>query len=362
MASVTFKRVEKVFGTVQAVHPLDLEVADGQFLVLLGPSGCGKTTLLRMVAGLEEVTAGNLFIGTRRVNDLPARDRDIAMVFQSYALYPHLTVAENIAFPLRVRGVSKSERIERVNAVAQILGLTSMLERKPRQLSGGQRQRVALGRAMIRDPEVFLFDEPLSNLDAALRDEMRGELIRMHARLGKTVIYVTHDQIEAMTMGERIVVIREGRVQQVASPRELFDRPANLFVASFVGRPKMNFISGRLIPRDDVAVVDVGMGEGPMLGVADRTEREIVIGFRPSDAHIASTVRPGHLGVHVRVASVQPIGTSVIVEVVRPDTGWSGSLETEWRNCSVSPGDVIALEIDPAHVHIFDAQTESRVL
>jgi ABC-type sugar transport system ATPase subunit len=236
-----------------------------------------------------------------------------------------------------------------------------MLERKPRQLSGGQRQRVALGRAMIRDPEVFLFDEPLSNLDAALRDEMRGELIRMHARLGKTVIYVTHDQIEAMTMGERIVVLREGRVQQVASPRQLFDRPANLFVAGFIGRPKMNFIPGRLVPRNEIAVLEVESGETPVRGVADRTDRQIVIGFRPTDAHIASSVRPGHLGVHVRVASVQPIGTSVIVEVVRPETGWSGSLETEWRNCSVSPGDAITLEVDPGHFHIFDARTENRV-
>jgi len=361
MASVTFKRVEKVFGTIKAVHPLNLEIPDGQFLVLLGPSGCGKTTLLRMVAGLEEVTAGDLFIGTKRVNDLPARDRDVAMVFQSYALYPHLTVAENIAFPLRVRGVSTSERVERVSAVAQILGLTSLLGRKPRQLSGGQRQRVALGRAMIRDPEVFLFDEPLSNLDAALRDEMRGELIRMHGRLGKTVIYVTHDQIEALTMGQRIVVLREGRIQQIASPRELFERPANVFVAGFVGRPKMNLVPGRLLPGNAASLLRIGTSEVSIEGIPNCTERDVLVGFRPSDARIVPSIRPGHLGVTVRVGSIQPVGNSVIVEVLREQPAWSGLLEIEWRECSVAAGEQIVVELNPGHLHIFDAQTDARI-
>jgi ABC-type sugar transport system ATPase subunit len=283
------------------------------------------------------------------------------MVFQSYALYPHLTVAENIAFPLRVRGVSRSERLERVSAVAHILGLTSLLERKPRQLSGGQRQRVALGRAIIRDPEVFLFDEPLSNLDAALRDEMRGELIRMHARLGKTVVYVTHDQIEAMTMGQRIVVLREGRIQQIASPRELFERPANVFVAGFVGRPKMNLLPGRLLPGTAGSLVRIGAAEVLVEGMASGTEREVLIGFRPSDARIVRSVRPGHLGVTVRVGSVQPVGASVIVEVLREEAAWSGSLEIEWRECSVAAGEQIVVELDAGHLHIFDAHTEARI-
>ncbi len=361
MASVTFQKVEKLFETVHAVHPIDLEIPDGQFLVLLGPSGCGKTTLLRMVAGLEEVSAGDLFIGGRRVNDLPARDRDVAMVFQSYALYPHLTVAENIAFPLRVRGISRTECSNRVKSVAETLGLASLLDRKPRQLSGGQRQRVALGRAIIRDPEVFLFDEPLSNLDAALRDEMRGELIRLHARLRKTVIYVTHDQIEAMTMGQRIVVLREGKIQQIASPRELFDRPANLFVAGFVGRPKMNFVPGRLVARGDSAVVCVGSAEAPVPGRTDQNEREVIIGFRPTDARITPTSRQGWLGLEARVGSIQPIGASIIVEVLGRECDWSGSVETDWRSCSVAAGDDVTLMVDPRTIHLFDTRTEARL-
>src|SRR6187551_884350 len=246
MAPVAIRDVHKAFGPVHVIHGVDVSIADGEFVVLVGPSGCGKSTLLRMIAGLENITGGEIRIGDRVVNNVPPKERDIAMVFQNYALYPHMTVAANMGFSLKLRGAPKTEIDSRVNRAADILGLKPLLERFPRQLSGGQRQRVAMGRAIVRDPQVFLFDEPLSNLDAKLRVAMRSELKELHQRLKTTSIYVTHDQIEAMTMGDKIVVMKDGRIEQMGAPLELYDRPNNLFVAGFIGSPAMNLLKGRV--------------------------------------------------------------------------------------------------------------------
>ena len=246
MASVAIRDVRKAFGATAVIHGVDISIRDGEFVVLVGPSGCGKSTLLRMIAGLENITGGEIRIGDRVVNRLPPKERDVAMVFQNYALYPHMTVADNMAFSMKLRGAPKSEIDERVNRAAAILGLSQLLQRFPRQLSGGQRQRVAMGRAIVRDPQVFLFDEPLSNLDAKLRVQMRTEIKELHQRLKTTTIYVTHDQIEAMTMADKIVVMHDGRVEQIGAPLELYDRPDNLFVAGFIGSPAMNMLKGRI--------------------------------------------------------------------------------------------------------------------
>src|SRR6476646_6032985 len=260
MASVAIRDVRKAFGSAHVIHGVDISIRDGEFVVLVGPSGCGKSTLLRMIAGLENITGGEIRIGDRVVNKLPPKERDVAMVFQNYALYPHMTVAANMAFSMKLRGAPKSEIDERVNRAAAILGLTQLLERFPRQLSGGQRQRVAMGRAIVRDPQVFLFDEPLSNLDAKLRVQMRTEIKELHQRLKTTTIYVTHDQIEAMTMADRIVVMRAGVIEQIGPPLELYDRPATLFVAGFIGSPAMNLLPGKLEIGDrPVFVSDEGL-------------------------------------------------------------------------------------------------------
>jgi len=248
MASVELKQLRKSFGSTQVVHGVDISIADGEFVVLVGPSGCGKTTLLRMIAGLEEISEGEIKIGDRVVNNVPPKQRDIAMVFQNYALYPHMKVFDNMAFSMKLAGRSAEEMRQRVDKAAQILGLTDYLDRYPRQLSGGQRQRVAMGRAIVRDPQVFLFDEPLSNLDAKLRVQMRTEIKELHQRLKTTSIYVTHDQIEAMTMADTIVVMNGGRVEQIGTPLDLYDEPANLFVAVFIGSPAINFLRGKLVP------------------------------------------------------------------------------------------------------------------
>ena len=246
MASVVIRDVRKAFGLAPVIHGVTITIDDGQFVVLVGPSGCGKSTLLRMIAGLENITAGEIKIGDRVVNNLPPKERDVAMVFQNYALYPHMTVSANMAFSMKLRGARKDEIEKRVTRAAEILGLLSLLERYPRQLSGGQRQRVAMGRAIVRDPQVFLFDEPLSNLDAKLRVQMRTEIKELHQRLETTTVYVTHDQIEAMTMADKIVVMHDGRVEQIGAPLELYDRPQNLFVAGFIGSPAMNFLKGTI--------------------------------------------------------------------------------------------------------------------
>jgi len=264
MASVNFEHVYKRFGDVVAVNDLDIKVFDKEFLVFVGPSGCGKTTSLRLLAGLEEISDGRIMIGDRVVNDVPPKDRDIAMVFQSYALYPHMSVYDNMAFGLKLRKVPKAEIDKRVKQAAEILGIAQLLDRKPRQLSGGQRQRVAVGRAIVRDPAVFLFDEPLSNLDAKLRVQTRAEISKLHQRLGTTFIYVTHDQVEAMTMATRIAVMKDGLLQQVDSPQNLYDHPGNVFVAGFIGSPSMNFFDATLVEQDGKMFIDAGSFKLPI--------------------------------------------------------------------------------------------------
>jgi len=349
MARVTLDRVQKIYrdrATVHvAVHEVTLEVAQGEFLVLVGPSGCGKTTTLRMVAGLESVSGGTIRIGDRVVNDVPARDRDIAMVFQNYALYPHMSVRDNLGFALQLRQQSREQVDARVREVAGLLGIEELLQRKPKQLSGGQRQRVALGRAIVRQPEVFLFDEPLSNLDAKLRVQMRRELAALRRRLGTTTLYVTHDQVEAMTLGDRIVVMHAGRVQQIGTPLDIYDRPANLFVAGFLGSPPMNQVPGRLV-RSEGLRFEADSG-GFTLAISDDQAPTrlptgpVVLGVRPEAMRAQSGV-PGFAGV---VEAVEPLGYESLVTVraggalitLRVDPGAAPILESPMA-CSILPG------------------------
>jgi ABC-type sugar transport system ATPase subunit len=362
MAKVTLEGVRKIYqekGAAHvAVHGIDLAVGDGEFVVLVGPSGCGKSTTLRMVAGLESVTAGTIRIGDRVVNDVPARDRDIAMVFQNYALYPHMSVYENLAFALRLRKEAPATIDTRVRAAAAMLGIEALLQRKPRQLSGGQRQRVAVGRAIVRQPQVFLFDEPLSNLDAKLRVQMRRDLAALRRRLGTTTIYVTHDQVEAMTLGDRIVVMNAGEVQQEGAPLEIYRRPANTFVAAFLGSPPMNQIAGRLI-RQDRSWFEAGAGfrlpvAGSPLPPGGAPDRPVVLGIRPED--IRPTTDPA--GLEAVVAEIEPLGHEVLVTVeaggvsliLRGDAGLPASLGRPLR-CAV----------DSAAMHWFDHETGNRL-
>ena len=360
MASVQLAGVEKVYpnGHV-AARGLDIEIADGEFMVLVGPSGCGKSTALRMIAGLETPTAGRVLIGDRDVTDLPPQDRDIAMVFQSYALYPHMTVRQNLAFGLRMRGAAPSAIAERVEGVAQALGLTGVLERKPSQLSGGQRQRVALGRAMVRDPQVFLFDEPLSNLDAKLRVETRAELARLHRRLKATIVYVTHDQEEALTLGGRVTVMRDGIVEQVGPPMEVYRRPASIFVAGFVGSPAMNFVPGQICDDGSWSGPDglVLPFEVPPRGV-DRPP-QVTLGVRPHDVAI---VAPGAGDVDARVDVVEPRGSELLVHLHLGAEGRGEEVRV------VAPPEqpmaveaVVGLRPDRQRLHWFDARTGRRL-
>jgi multiple sugar transport system ATP-binding protein len=313
------KRLVKKFDEVVAVNNVNLKIEDREFVVLVGPSGCGKTTTLRMIAGLEQVTDGEIYIDGRLVNQLAPKDRNIAMVFQSYALYPHMKVADNIAFGLRMRKVPKEKRMQMVLRAAGILGIEELLDRKPKQLSGGQRQRVALGRAIVRDPDVFLFDEPLSNLDAKLRVQMRTELKKLHDHLEATVVYVTHDQVEAMTMGDRIVVMKDGIVQQIGSPLELYKNPANLFVAGFIGSPSMNFIPCRLVQENSRLFIDAGdfrlLLPDPMASkVHSAREEQLVFGIRPEDLQEKSAPQE-ELSIRARVNVVEPLGKEILLDV-----------------------------------------------
>ena len=365
MAKVEFKAVEKKYGNVQAVWPLDLKIESGEFIVLLGPSGCGKTTLLRMVAGLEAVTAGDLLIDDISVTDVAPKDRNVSMVFQNYALYPHLSVAKNLAFPLKARRVDKSDIERRVNEVAGIIGLKEFLHRSPSQLSGGQRQRVALGRAMVRNPNVFLFDEPLSNLDASLREEMRSELIQLHARLGKTTIYVTHDQIEAMTMAQKIVLMQNGRIEQVATPKEIYERPANAFVGGFIGSPKMNFLPAELDTVNGVNVIRVGEAATPLPKDWELPGEvlRVILGFRPQDTRLPNNDEsaPHILKIPVIVRSLQPLGHDVLIDLSTKDDTRAFVAQTSWKSNTAAVGCEVSAHINFSGLHFFDAQSKKRI-
>jgi multiple sugar transport system ATP-binding protein len=349
MAEVTIRALKKSYGGLQVVHGLDLDIVDGEFVVLVGPSGCGKSTLLRMIAGLEEVSSGDIRIGERRVNNLPPSERDIAMVFQNYALYPHKTVGANMGFALKMRGMDKAEIDQRVKRAAEVLGLTPYLDRYPRALSGGQRQRVAMGRAIVRDPQVFLFDEPLSNLDAKLRVQMRTEIRELHQRLKTTTVYVTHDQIEAMTMADKIVVMQGGKIEQVGAPLELYDRPANTFVASFIGSPSMNMIEG-VVQGGAVRAGGAMLPLPPGMAVAEG--REIIYGIRPENLGESA------IGIQGTIAVVEPTGSETHV-VVRIE---GRELVAVFRDrINHRPGDRITLApTDPAGVHLFDKSSGAR--
>ncbi|HJT60431.1 MAG TPA: sn-glycerol-3-phosphate ABC transporter ATP-binding protein UgpC [Burkholderiales bacterium] len=351
MATVSLRSLSKKYpgGENLAVDSVSLEVAHGEFMVLLGPSGCGKSTTLRMVAGLESISDGELLIDGKRVNDIPAKDRDIAMVFQSYALYPHMTVLDNLAFGLRRRDFAAVEIERRVREVASTLGLSDFLKRKPHALSGGQRQRVALGRAIVRDPKVFLFDEPLSNLDAALRVGMRGELIKLHHRLGTTMIYVTHDQVEAMTMGDRICIMNGGKVAQIGAPLEVYARPADMFVASFLGSPPTNLIPGNF----SASVLHVGESA---LAVPRRGKEDVIFGIRPEDIRIDGSAP--HL--HGEVLAVEPLGAETLLRVrlagVPNDVMVRGP-----RTVRAAVGERVPLVFDLAAAHLFDPTSQQRI-
>ncbi|TPN49432.1 sn-glycerol-3-phosphate ABC transporter ATP-binding protein UgpC [Mesorhizobium sp. B1-1-9] len=349
MAQVAISKVAKAFGTVKVLHEVSVDIADGQFVVLVGPSGCGKSTLLRMVAGLETVSGGTIAIGDRVVNHLPPAKRDIAMVFQNYALYPHKTVEQNMAFALKLRKTDPAVVAERVKRAADILDLNLYLKRYPRQLSGGQRQRVAMGRAIVRDPQVFLFDEPLSNLDAKLRVQMRTEIKELHQRLKTTTIYVTHDQIEAMTMADKIVVMRDGRIEQVGAPLELFDRPANLFVAGFIGSPSMNLLKG-VVRKDGVDIAGTLFPIAPNNAVQDG--QAVVYGVRPEHLEIHPD------GVPAKISVVEPTGSETLV-FLRFGDGEMVALFRERHD--FKPGDTLKLRPRLDHIHLFDAETGQRL-
>jgi multiple sugar transport system ATP-binding protein len=335
---------------VEVLHGVSLDIADGEFVILVGPSGCGKSTLLRMIAGLEDISGGTISISGRVVNDLPPKQRDIAMVFQSYALYPHKTVAQNMGFSLHLARTSKDEITRRVNDAARILGLESLLERYPRQLSGGQRQRVAMGRAIVRDPKVFLFDEPLSNLDAKLRVAMRSEIKALHQRLGTTTVYVTHDQIEAMTMADRIVVMHDGIVEQIGSPLELYDKPVNLFVAEFIGSPAMNIVGGRVENGNFVANDGTSVRLGQTLGAVDG--RAVKLGVRPEDLALDETGLPG------TIVTIEPTGSETHVTLKVAGTDMNGVFR---ERISSRPGSELRVRFNPERLHLFDAESGMRL-
>jgi len=368
MAQVKFEKVTKIYdGGVKAVNAIDLEIADGSLLVLVGPSGCGKSTSLRMVAGLEDISGGSITIGDRVVNDVLPKNRNIAMVFQNYALYPHMSVYNNMAFGLKLRKYPRTEIEERVSKTAEMLEITPLLQRRPRELSGGQAQRVALGRAIVRNPDVFLFDEPLSNLDAKLRVQMRLEIARLHERLKATMIYVTHDQVEAMTLGDRVAVMHDGDILQVAAPMELYNRPINRFVGGFIGSPPMNFLPGTLSVADGAVTfvgVDITLPLPPNMAQAlkDHADRKMLLGVRPEDIYDAAlaTVPDGTPTFDMHVAVTEPLGAETLVYL-------HGSNEKEYIIAKLDPnstpavGATVSVFIDATKCHIFDAATEESL-
>jgi multiple sugar transport system ATP-binding protein len=365
MASVTYKNVFKKFGDLMIIKDLNITVEDKEFLVLVGPSGCGKTTALRLLAGLEEITDGQIVIGDRVVNDVAPKDRDIAMVFQSYALYPHLSVYDNMAFGLKLRKTPKDEIKRRVNEAADILGIQELLQRKPRQLSGGQRQRVAVGRAIVREPKVFLFDEPLSNLDAKLRVQMRAEISKLHQRLQTTFIYVTHDQTEAMTMASRIAVINKGQLQQLDTPQNLYDYPNNLFVAGFIGSPAMNFFPAKLVKEGGKVVVDtsdfkVQIPDAFAKPYQNMDGKNVIFGIRPENIHDPEFAPQNIHGekVSTKVDVTELMGNETLLYLVSGKNTFVGRVDPRSK---LRVGDVSSVIFDMEKFHIFDAETETAV-
>ena len=365
MASVSLERVTKVFaGGEVAVAELSLGIQDGEFMVLVGPSGSGKSTVLRMVAGLEEATSGEIRIGGRVVNDVAPRDRDLAMVFQNYALYPHMSVRENLAFPLRLHRVRRRESRERVDQAAELLGIGELLGRRPRQLSGGQRQRVAMGRSIVREPQAFLMDEPLSNLDAKLRVEMRAYIARLHQQLGTTTVYVTHDQTEAMTMADRVAVMRAGRIEQVDHPHAIYERPANVFVAGFIGSPAMNLVHSRLEADNGSLYAALGqhrlrLPDRPLRwpGLGRYVGHDVVLGVRPEA--LADTGGAGGSSIEIDVALAEPLGAETIVHF---DAEGAADLKARLDGrTKVSAGERVALSVDVERLHFFDPETEAAI-
>lgn len=366
MAGLSIRNVHKSFGAVEVLKGIDIEIEDGEFLILVGSSGCGKSTLLNMVAGLESISTGEIWIGERLVNDLPPKARDIAMVFQSYALYPTMTVRQNISFGLAVRKVPAGERKRIAESVAETLQISHLLDRKPRQLSGGQRQRVAMGRAMAREPALFLFDEPLSNLDAQLRLEMRAEIKQMHQRLGKTICYVTHDQIEAMTLGDRIAVMKDGIVQQLGAPQEVYDSPANMYVAGFIGAPPMNFIPGKLEAIGTSAAIPVDTGVEKTLltlpfapsAFTSRIGSEVALGLRPERMVGAGASDDGRQAIQCRVDIVEPTGPDTLVFTTVNGARVLSRVSPDVRP---RPGQTVSLIFDVANALLFDPESGARI-
>lgn len=368
MAKISLKNIFKIYpGDVTAVHDFNLEIDDKEFIILVGPSGCGKSTTLRMIAGLETISKGELRIGDRLVNDVAPKDRDIAMVFQSYALYPHMSVYKNMAFSLKLQKIESSEIDKRVRDAAKILDIEHLLERKPKALSGGQRQRVALGRAMVRNPKVFLLDEPLSNLDAKLRTAMRSEISKLHKKLGTTFVYVTHDQTEAMTMGDRIVVMKDGLVQQVDTPQNLYDHPKNLFVAGFIGSPQMNMFKTVIAKRDSNYIAKFGAyeiainwDEAKAQNLAKYEGKEVLMGIRPEELHDEQSTQPKDTlsYVNAKVELCEPMGSEIYLYLNINDEKAIAKIPPR-SNAKI--GDIISLGINTNQIHLFDMETENAI-
>jgi multiple sugar transport system ATP-binding protein len=362
MASVSIRRVEKVFGRVPVIHGIDLDVQDGEFVVLVGPSGCGKSTLLRMVAGLEGITAGEIAIGEKVVNDLPPRARDIAMVFQDYALYPHKSVYDNMAFGLRMRGSPKEEIAARVKEASEVLQIGHLLDRKPGQLSGGQRQHVAMGRAIVRRPKVFLFDEPLSNLDAQLRGEVRVEIKKLHQRFRTTIVYVTHDQVEAMTLADRIAVLRAGRLEQFASPHEIYNRPASRFVAGFMGSPPMSVVPATVA--SDGSRIELSDGTSLPVPESQRARarsahgRPIELGLRPEHVRPGEAREPGEVALDASVEVIEPLGSETLTWLTIGGKSMTGRFPPEQ---GVRPGETVRVSLAMSRMHLFDTETGAAI-
>jgi multiple sugar transport system ATP-binding protein len=363
MAQVVLKQINKFYDSVHAVKDVNLQIRDKEFVVFVGPSGCGKTTTLRMIAGLEAISSGDISIGGQVVNELAPMDRDIAMVFQNYALYPHMSVFDNMAFGLKMRKFDKREIATRVKQAAEILGIEELLKRKPRQLSGGQRQRVALGRAIVRHPQVFLFDEPLSNLDAKLRVQMRVELKKLHQRLGTTAVYVTHDQVEAMTLGDRVVVMKDGWVQQVGEPLELYNKPANRFVAGFIGSPAMNFATvtladgnGRVTAKNSGLEIEVPAAQADRL--RPHVGKQVTFGVRPEDLHVANDRDPAGLTFNSKIEVIEQLGSEILLDVRVGDDTMVASVDPTTR---AKIQDTLRLAANPERLHFFDAKSEAAI-